>query len=197
MGSNMVHWHSKAVEIVFNPVQTDRSQDFSPIFEFLLVMATTCFFWTSFSLLPFVKQIVLEWFLDPAALALIRPGSGWWNETQSSQKYLVNHSQSTIFSLDVLSLSKWNHHLKLHIEVFRLSLPNNTKLFYASFVSFSESVFLIRWHPRPGSEEPGWIAADAVWMWGAEHGSPGPQHLHPPLPERHTAAHRSHHGKSY
>lgn len=61
----------------------------------------------------------------------------------------------------------------------------------------SETVFLCRWHPGQSPEEPGWAAADAVWMWWAEHGTSGPQHLHPPVPEKHTAADPSHQGKVY
>ncbi len=61
--------------------------------------------------------------------------------------------------------------------------------------NLGESMFLCRWHSGPSPEESGWAAADAIWMWRAEHGASGPQHLHPPIPEKHTAADPSHQGK--
>lgn len=64
-------------------------------------------------------------------------------------------------------------------------------------IFLSELVFLCRWHSRSSSAEPWWTAAITVWMWGAEHGAPGPRHLHPPISRRHKAAHNSHQGKNY
>lgn len=63
--------------------------------------------------------------------------------------------------------------------------------------NLSESVFLCRRHLGPSPAKPGRAAADAVWMWGAEHGTPGSQHLHPPVPENHTAADPGHPGKGH
>lgn len=53
-------------------------------------------------------------------------------------------------------------------------------------------VFLPRWHHGPSPEERGQAAEDAARMWRAEHGTSGPQHLHPPVPDKHRSADPSH-----
>lgn len=59
----------------------------------------------------------------------------------------------------------------------------------------SSLVFLNRWHHGQSSAEHWGDADDALRVWGAKHGTPGPQYLHPWVPKKHTAADQSHHGK--
>lgn len=59
----------------------------------------------------------------------------------------------------------------------------------------SSLVFLNRWHHGQSSAEHWGDADDALRVWGAKHGTPGPQYLHPWVPKKHAAADQSHHGK--
>lgn len=67
----------------------------------------------------------------------------------------------------------------------------------AGICSVLKNLLVCRGHPGPRPEEPGWNAGDAVWMWRAEHGQAGPEHLHSPVPEKHKPVDSRDQGEGY